>query len=227
MRRHLALVLAGLFVAATATAAVAAEDDRYERGPRYPDRGEYAPPPPRRGPEAPPPRHAQHGQPYFFAHLGIFDPNSDIDGLNGYDSGGHFDLGFGSRVSPLFAVDGTFGGYGSDRGPDEATVVPLTIGGRLIIPHPFFEPYVGGGLGIYFSSLDERPGTISTGIDDSSADFGGYLSLGLDMWLNPRMALNFEGKYHWVEPTFQDSSGRDFDVNMGGWTANLGVRVAF
>ena len=218
MRKHLALVLAGLFVAATAATAVAADYDRYERGPRGGSPGVYAPPP----------RHAQYGQPYFFAHLGIFDPNDDdFDGLRSYDSGGNFDIGIGSRVSPLFAVDGTFGGYGADRGSDEATVVPLTIGGRLIIPHPFFEPYVGAGLGLYFSSLDEGPGTISSGIDDTSADFGGYLSVGLDLWLNPRVALNFEGKYHWVEPTFQDNSGRDFDVNMGGWTANLGVRVAF
>jgi len=228
MRKHLALVLAGLFVAATAATAVAADYDRYERGPRGGSSGEYAPPPPRRGADMPPPRHAQYGQPYFFAHLGIFDPNDDdFDGLRSYDSGGNFDIGVGSRVSPLFAVDGTFGGYGADRGSDEATVVPLTIGGRLIIPHPFFEPYVGAGLGLYFSGLDERPGAISTGIDDTSADFGGYLSIGLDMWLNPRVALNFEGKYHWVNPTFQDSSGADFDVNMGGWTANLGVRVAF
>ncbi len=227
MRKPLALVLAGLFVAATAATAVAAEYDRYERAPRGGSPGEYVPPPPRRQVYAPPPRHAQYGQPYFFAHLGIFDPNTDVDGLDEYDSGGNFDVGFGSRVSPLFAIDGTFGGYGADRGSDEATVVPLTIGGRLIIPHPFIEPYVGAGLGIYFSSLDERPGAISTGIDDSSADFGGYLSVGLDMWLNPRVALNFEGKYHWVEPSFEDSIGQEFDVNMGGWTANLGVRVAF
>ena len=227
MRKPLALVLAGLFVAATAASAVAADYDRYERGDRYRDRGEYAPPPPRRGAEVPPPRHAQYGQPYFFGHLGIFDPNSDVDGLEGYDSGGNFDFGVGSRVSPMFAIDGTIGAYGSDRGSDKARVVPLTIGARLIIPHPFIEPYVGAGLGIYFSSLDERPRTVSTGIDDSSADFGGYLSAGLDMWLNPRVALNFEGKYHWVNPTFQDSSGRSFDVNMGGWAANLGVRVTF
>lgn len=230
MRKRYALILAVLMVAATAASAVAADYDRYERGPRGGSPGEYAPPPPpppRRGAEAPPPRHAQHGQPYFFAHLGIFEPNDDLDGLKGYDSGGHFELGIGSRVSPVFAVDGTFGAYSAKRGSDEAGVVPLTIGGRLIIPHPFIEPYVGAGLGLYFSTLDERPGTISTGIDDTSADFGGYLSIGLDMWLNPRVALNFEGKYHWVDPTFQDSSGRDFDVNMGGWTANLGVRVAF
>ncbi len=222
MRKCHALILAGVMVAATAATAVAADYDRYERGPRGGSPGEYAPPPPRRGAEAPPPRHAQYGQPYFFAHLGVFDPNDDLDGLRGYDSGMNFDLGVGSRVSPVFAVDGTFGAYGAKRGSNEATVVPLTIGGRLIVPHPFIEPYVGAGLGLYFSSLDEP----INAIDDTSADFGGYLSAGLDMWLNPRAALNFEGKYHWVTPTFQ-SNGYDVDVDLGGWTVNLGVRVAF
>jgi len=227
MRKPLALVLAGLFVAATAATSVAADYDRYERGPRGGPPGEYAPPPPRRGAEAPPPRHAQYGQPYFFGHLGIFDPNSDVDGLDRYDSGMNFDIGVGSRVSPVFAIDGTFGAYGAKHGGDKASVVPLTIGGRLILPHPFIEPYVGGGLGLYFSSLKEGSRTGFSGIDDSSADFGGYLSAGLDMWLNPRTALNFEGKYHWVNPSFQSNAGTSFDVNMGGWTVNLGVRVAF
>ena len=223
MRKHLALVLAGFFVAASAATAVGAEYDRYERGPRGGSPGEYAPPPPRRAAEVPPPRHAQYGQPYFFAHLGLFDPNDDLDGLRGYDSGGHFELGFGSRVSPVLAIDGTFGAYSSERGSDEAGVVPVTIGGRLIIPHPFIEPYVGAGLGLYFSGLKEP----RIAVDDTSADFGGYMSVGLDMWLNPRAALNFEGKYHWVNPTFHSSLGPSYDVNMGGWTVNLGVRVGF
>ena len=228
MRKHLALVLAGLFVAATATAAVAADYDRYERGPRGGSPDMYAPPPPPpRGAYVPPPRHAQYGQPYFFAHFGIFDPNNDSSvqpdgGLDGYDSGGTFELGIGSRVSPVFAVDGTIGAYRSERGSDEATVVPLTIGGRLIIPHPFIEPYIGAGLGLYATKLKDA----FRGIDDSSTDFGGYLSLGADFWLNPRVALNFEGKYHWVTSTFDSNIGSE-DVNLGGWTANLGVRVAF
>ena len=225
MRKQLALVLAGLIVAATGATSLAAEYDRYERGPGG-GPGAYAPPPPYRG-AAPPPRHAQYGQPYFFAHLGIFDPNTDVDGLDGYDTGGNFDLGIGSRVSPLFAIDGTLGGFASERGSDEATVVPLTIGGRLIIPHPFFEPYVGGGIGLYFSSLDEPRADPNFDIDDTSADFGGYLSLGLDLWLNPRVALNFEGKYHWVDPTFETNAGSDVDVDLSGWAVNLGVRFAF
>ncbi|MDD5761903.1 MAG: outer membrane beta-barrel protein [bacterium] len=217
MRKHLALILAGLFVAATAATAVAADYDRYERGPRGGGSGEYAPPP----------RHALYGQPYFFAHLGLFDPNNDADGLKGYDSGSNFEVGFGSRVAPMFAFEGAFGAYGSDSGSREATVVPMTIGARLIIPHPFIEPYVGAGLGLYFSKLKEDPVGTFSGIDDSSSDFGGYLSTGVDMWLNQRVALNFEGKYHFVQPTFQTNAGNDVDVNLSGWTVNLGVRVAF
>jgi len=205
-----------------ATAAAAAEYDRYERGPRGGRPGEYAPPPPR-GAEVPPPRHAQYGQPYFFAHLGTFEPNTDVDGLDGYDSGMNFDLGVGSRVSPMFAVDGTVGGYSAKRGSNEAAVVPLTTGGRLIIPHPFHEPNVRAGLGLYFANCWEP----SNSIDDPRTKFGSYRSAGADMWLNPRTALNFEGKYHYVQPTFHSSSGASWDVNMGGWTVNLGVRVAF
>jgi hypothetical protein len=228
MRKHLALVLAGLFVAATAATAVAAEYDRYERGPRGGSPGEYATPPP-------PPlhRHAVRGQGYFVGQLGIFDPNDDRDGLRGYDPGTNFYVGFGSRVAPMFAFEGGFGAYGVDDGSKEARVAPFTIGARLIVPTPFVEPYVGAGLGMYFSSLDEGAAASArgfapfSGIDDTSSDFGGYLSTGIDMWLNQRVALNFEGKYHFVQPAFQTRAGSDVDVNLGGWTVNLGVRVAF
>ena len=212
MRKSAVLVLAGLLSVALASAALAQQYDRYEK---------YGGPPPRRGAGAPPPQHAVHGQTYLFGHVGLFQPNDDDPtptggGLGGYDTGGSFDIGIGSRVTPNLAIEGTFGGYGADRGSDEVTVVPLTFGARLILPAPVFEPYVGLGLGIYFASLDEP------GINDSDTTIGGYGSLGLDAWLNPRMALNFEGKYHWVEPKFNG-----LDVDVSGWTLNLGIRISF
>mgnify|MGYP001580622997 CR=1 FL=1 len=219
MRKITMLFLAGLFCAALSSTALAA--DPYDRYERY--RGESPPP---RAAGAPPPQHAVHGQPYFFGHIGIFDPNTDVDGLAGYDSGLNFDLGIGSRVSPVLGVEGTFGAYSAERGSKEASVVPLTIGARLIIPHPFIEPYLGAGLGLYFTKLKE-PASGFGGIDETSTDFGGYLSVGADFWLNPRIALNFEGKYHFVNPSFEDASGTSWDVNMGGWTVNLGVRASF
>src|SRR4030066_145918 len=89
---------------------------------------------------------------------------------------------------------GGWGGWGRARWSDEAPVPPLPSAPRLILPAPVFEPYVGLGLGIYFADLEEP------GIDDSDTTFGGDGALGLDAWLHPRMALNLEGEYHWVEP---------------------------
>lgn len=215
MKKFPILILAGVLFAAMSSAALAQPYDRYDRP---------APaPPPRHGVGAPPPQHAVHGQPYFFGHIGLFDPNDDEDGLRGYDSGGAFDLGIGSRVSPFLAVEGGLGAYRAETGSNEVTVAPLTVGARIVIPHPFIEPYFGGGVGLYFANLNEP----SSGIDDSDATFGGYFQLGVDAWLNPRMALNFEGKYHWADPSFTDAAGRSWDVSVSGWQVGLGVRVSF
>ncbi|MGA6992671.1 MAG: outer membrane beta-barrel protein [Candidatus Deferrimicrobiaceae bacterium] len=209
MRKSALLFLVGLLCAALTSTVWAQRYDRYEK---------YGGPPPRRGAGAPPPPHAVYGQTYLFGHLGLFEPNDDSDGLENYDAGGAFDIGIGSRVSANLAVDGTFGIHAADRGPDDVTVAPLTVGVRLILPAPVVEPYIGGGLGLYFASLDEP----STGINDDDTTIGGYVSLGVDAWLNPRIALNFEGKYHLAEPEFDG-----VDVDVSGWTIGLGVRVSF
>ena len=209
MRKSALLFLVGLLCAALTSTVWAQRYDRYEK---------YGGQPPRRGAVAPPPTHAMYGQTYLFGHLGLFEPNDDSDGLENYDTGGAFDIGIGSRVSANLAVDGTFGLHSAERGSDDVMVAPLTFGLRLILPAPVVEPYVGGGLGLYFASLDEP----STGINDDDTTIGGYVSLGVDAWLNPRMALNFEGKYHFAEPEFDG-----VDVDVSGWTIGLGVRVSF
>ena len=103
----------------------------------------------------------------------------------------------------------------------------MTIGGRLILPHPVFEPYIGGGLGIYFARLEEQPFPGYSGTDDSDTTIGGYFSLGVDFWLNPRTALNLEGRYQGTTPTFTTKAGNSFDLDMGGWELNVGIRINF
>ncbi len=229
MKRIFTLVFAMLAVAAAVSTVPAAEYDRYERG--YPP---SAPPPPPRGTYARPPQHAVYGQTYLVFHGGVFEPNDFSDGLTGYDQGWNFDLGIGSRVSPILAVEGLVGAYGADRGSDEVRVVPVTIGARLVLPNPVIEPYLGGGIGIYFAKLKEGPSPVARGlvdfqgIDDSDTTVGGYVSLGLDAWLNPRTALNLEGKYHIAVPTFRENVfSTPIDVDVSGWAVNLGIRLAF
>ena len=115
MRRTVSLFLVGLLCAAMASTALA---DRYDRYQKY----GVPPPPPPRGAPPPPPTHAVYGQMYLFGHLGIFEPNDDSGGLQNYDTGGAFDIGIGSRVSPVLAIDGTFGAYSADRGSDDLAV---------------------------------------------------------------------------------------------------------
>jgi len=235
MKKALVLVLAGILASgfvAVAGPAGAAEYDRYERG-------TAAPPPPPRGAPPPPRRPAGfHAGPYLFGNIGIFEPSDyyeyyyDTYGLEGYSSGLSGNVGFGSRVSPFGAIEGTVGYFSAERGSDKASAVPVTIGGRLIIPHPVFEPYIGGGIGVYFASLEEKPFTYSSslyypGTDDSDTTIGGYFSLGMDFWLNPRTALNLEGRYQMVQPTFTDKLGGSFDLDMSGWELNFGFRVNF
>jgi len=236
MRKHIALVLAGLFVAAaaaTAATSLAAEYDRYERGP-----GVYAPAPP--PPPPPPPRRPPgfHAGPYLFGNFGIFEPSDYYTdyygtyGLSGYDSGISGNVGFGSRVSPIAAIEGTVGYFSAERGSDKASAVPVTIGARFIFPHPVFEPYIGGGLGVYFASLDEKPFSYSPslyypGTDDSTTTIGGYFLMGMDFWLTPRTALNIESRYQMVQPTFTDKLGGSFDLDMSGWALNFGFRINF
>ena len=240
MKKALVLALAGILASgfvAVAGPAGAAEYDRYERGTAAPP--PPAPPPPRRGPPPPPFRPAGfHAGPYVFGNVGVFEPNdysTDYYGtynLSGYSSGPSGNAGFGSRLSPFAAVEGTVGYFSANRGSDDASVVPVTIGGRLILPHPTFEPYIGGGFGVYFASLNEEPFFYTPtlyypGTDDSDTAIGGYFSLGMDLWINPRFALNIEGRYQAVQPTFTDKMGGSFDLDMSGWEFNFGIRVNF
>jgi hypothetical protein len=232
MRRILALALVGFLAAGfavSATPAGAQDYDRYERGTAPP------PPPPPRPPASyrtappPPPRPVGfHAGPYISANIGLFEPNSYSDGLSQYSSdwGGNFVLG--SRVSPFAAIEGGVGYYTASTGANEVEVVPVTIGGRLIIPNPVFEPYFGGGIGAYFASLKE-PVQVAplNGTDDSNATIGGYVSFGLDMWLSPKAAINVEGRYQMADPTFTSKTGVSYDVDVSGWELNVGFRLNF
>jgi len=245
MKKALVLALAGILASgfvAVAGPAGAAEYDRYERGtaaPPPPPPPSPAPPPPRRGAPPPPFRPAGfHAGPYLFGNIGVFEPNdysNDYYGtyyLSGYSSGPSGNVGVGSRLSPFGAVEGTVGYFSAERGSNKASVVPVTIGGRFIFPHPMFEPYVGAGIGAYFAKLEEDPIVFTTtlyypGTDDTDTTIGGYFSLGMDLWVNPRAALNFEARYQMVQPTFTDKLGGSFDLDMSGWELNVGIRINF
>jgi opacity protein-like surface antigen len=232
MRKVLVLALAVFLAAgfaAAATPAGAQEYDRYERGTAAPPPPPAQPPPVKYKAVPPPPRPAGfHAGPYLTANIGLFEPNSYSDGLAQYSSDWSGNIAIGSRVSPFAAIEGGVGYYTANTGSNEVSVVPVTIGGRLIIPSPVFELYFGGGIGAYFASLKE-PVQVSPliGTDDSNTTIGGYVSFGLDWWVSPKVALNLDTRYQMASPTFTSSTGISYDVDVSGWELNFGVRVNF
>jgi len=236
MRKAAVLSVLLLMVAASAGSVFAAEYDRYEREytietsptslppqpsqPQQPPLPSQPPPYPPRAASVPPKTHMNYGPGYVGVQLGFYKPNNDwYDDLATYDTGFAFNVVFGSRLAPFFAIEVSTGYFGSHSShyQGDLSVVPVTVGGRLIIPNPFVEPYIGAGLGAYFTKLDEN-----RGVKDNATDLGGYMSAGIDVWLNPRIALNMEGRYHWVKPKFEG-----YDVDLSGWNALFGVRVLF
>jgi hypothetical protein len=233
MRKVLAVFLVVLVAGCWAAAGYAADYDRYERG--YP--GSYPPPPPPPPTSPPPPMRVApppfrpvgfHAGPYLVANIGAFEPNDYSDGLAGYSADWSGNFMIGSRLAPFAAVEGGVGYFSANTGPNDVSVVPVTIGGRLIIPNPVFEPYFGGGIGVYFASLKE-PVQVAPliGTDDSTATLGGYVSIGADVWLNPSFALNVEGKYQMANPSFTSNTGVSYDVDVSGWEFVVGVRLNF
>ena len=207
-----------LIVAMSAGTVFATEYDRYERG--YTVEASPPPSPAPRAATVPSRTHMNYGPGYIGVNLGFYNPNNIWpDGLATYDTGFAFNVFFGSRLTPFFALEGSIGYFESqsNRYNGDLSVVPITVGGRFIIPNPVVEPYIGAGLGIYFASLDEK-----NGVKDDVTDLGGYLSLGVDFWLTPRVALNMEGRHHWVKPRF-----KGYDVDLSGWNVLFGVRVLF
>jgi opacity protein-like surface antigen len=233
MKRVLALALAAFLAAGFAAAAAPAgaqEYDRYERGTAAPPPPSPPPAKPRSAPPPPPRPVGFHGGQYLSANIGLFEPNDYQEGLWQYDSGWSGNIVIGSRLSPFGAIEGGVGYYTVSAGSNDVSVVPVTIGGRLIIPHPVFELYFGGGIGAYFASMSEpafTPPFNYIGTDDSDTTIGGYFSIGLDMWINPKAAINIESRYQMADPSFTRNDGISFDVDVSGWELNVGFRFNF
>lgn len=216
MRRSIAVLVC---MAVLLSCGIASAADRYER-----DRSAAPPPEPERRAASPrADRDRPYGfQPYVAARLGLFEGNTAFNGLKDYNTGTSFGIDFGGRISPVLAVEGALGMYGAQVTGDEVSVKPLTAGFRLIAPNPYVEPYFGAGLGLYLCSVDDS----YAGVNDDASTFGGYMSLGMDAWVNPRVAVNVEGKYHVAEPTLRYSDGTSAPVDLSGWAITFGLRIA-
>ena len=182
---------------------------------------------------------------YGALKLGYFIPNNDDDGLNDFDKVFAIGVAGGAKLLPWFALE-LGGDYYKTKGNDSVTYagvsydvnakvktwsVPLTA--RLILPiSKVVQPFVGGGGGWYWSSVD-MDGTVSGfGLSDQvwsksqSANGPGYhFVAGVDFNLTPNFGLGAEVKWSKAELDFDRIS--DDKINVGGTTLNFVVKGMF
>jgi opacity protein-like surface antigen len=181
------------------------------------------------------------GQKYFYVLGGSFSPEKDrqLGDENGKFALG---LGFGSRRSPHIAweIDIPFH-YHSVNAPDipgvflaltsgRADILTVGLAGnvRLIYPAGRFEPYLGGGVGVYYSRLEvtrfvpNLPGSFRA----SDINIGLQLLAGVDYFYGEKgrsvglqyRKLNLEAGFGSVVPG---------NVKVGGDSLLLNFRWSF
>lgn len=133
------------------------------------------------------------------------------------------------------------------RQTTELTRVPLTAGlklhllprGRSISRYAFIparvSPYVGGGVGAMFYTLEQYGDfvdeeTLDIWTDSFEEDGAGFTAnafAGGDFWLGSRVAINLEGRYNWAKADLNYDFSDFENVDLSGWQLTAGVTLRY
>ena len=134
-------------------------------------------------------------------------------------------------LATLHSTSSSGGGSGSM----DIWTVPVTVAVKALYPLHKFEPYVMGGVGVYFANAKFNysgtftsggsTGTASGSATASSTVFGGFLGAGVNYNIGKNWYIGAEGKYLLARPSFT-FYGVDLKASMDGWqvTGNIGYR---
>ena len=147
-------------------------------------------------------------------------------------------LTFVSRTSDYFNFEFNIGGFGkvltddwryTDEDVDVTAVVPILFGVQRELLHvnnnSDLRPYVSFGGGPYWITNVLQEDSYDREEVTSSIDPGVYLGAGLNFFLGPKFAINFDGKYHMVDfDTDNEISGLEvgigFTIMWGSFKSN-------
>ncbi len=131
-----------------------------------------------------------------------------------------------AHLSPVLAVEGsaTFHQSLYSDGDIVVTQYPVQVTGLL---YPFgetpFRPYVLAGAGWYYTRTHYR-GTLDLLYEDQTEhDFGAHFGAGAEALLGPRVTLDADVRYIFLNPTVDGVKERDFNY----WQATAGLNFRF
>jgi opacity protein-like surface antigen len=180
---------------------------------------------------------------YVGLKLSNFTPNSDD--YDGFDSTIGFELDYGNRISSssafevglLYQAPELKSAYSEDSVTLTDTTVttigiPFTFKGILPIADNKAELYLGGGFGIYYSTMDIK-GRVGSGYygtsvstSESGIGYGIHLVGGADAIVTSNLAVGAEIKWDYQPTTFSDVY-YSTTTNLGGLTFSLTSKYKF
>ena len=103
------------------------------------------------------------------------------------------------------------------------TQYPVQLSAMLfIIPEGPIRPYILGGVGWYYTRIDFHDG-LSSIDDETDHVFGWHFGAGGELFLGPRVSLNVDVRYIFLEPDTDQVSDRDFNY----WHIAFGLNFYF
>jgi len=120
------------------------------------------------------------------------------------------------RVFPAMSLEGTFDYRSSESYPDNTKVTSYPILASALfylIPGAKISPYLLGGLGWYYSKIEDSSGSSTTNKP------GIHLGGGLDIPLSPDISFNADLRYYFLD--YNDQKLRDLKTN--GFIISAGI----
>jgi opacity protein-like surface antigen len=115
--------------------------------------------------------------------------------------------------------------FHQNRYQDDAVVVtqyPVQLTAFLyIIPEGPIRPYILGGVGWYYSHIEYRDSLQTVFPDKTEQMFGEHLGAGVELMLGPRLSVDVDFRYIFLNPTNDQVLHHDF--NYGQITAGVNL----
>ncbi len=149
----------------------------------------------------------------------FMDSLKDANFSTGFDA----ELAYGHYVLSNLVLEGAAGyvhdgvnkGYGND-----IKVIPVTLTAKVVLPLARIEPFVGAGIGLYFTKFHGKVEETVTDVSKTLA--GGHVAAGSYYNISSSLFAGVEGKYVVTEEA--DFGRLRTSLNGFSVTANVGCR---
>ena len=169
---------------------------------------------------------------YFLVKPGAYFPGGDLHD-SGFGTAFIGELVVGRYYNPNLAFEGGVGYFQSSASTSGAAstsldnkiwVIPVTASLKGVIPFRGGEVTAGGGIGVYFATMETKMSSpsLNSTADSSSAAFGGHALVGISLDISPSMFIGAEGKY--IITTKADFFDTKMNLNGFMLTGVLGYR---